>query len=178
MSPLTDEQRAEVEKSIGLAHYFAARYRVDESERDDFIQECCLSLMQAIQSDARACFSLGAIMGMRSKSAFFRLKRSRRPMTWIPRDGTRPTLIPLETPLGDEGFVLGDTIPDRGTLPDELAACREQLSRIEPHSDIERRVLIGRAQGQTFGDIAVDLGCSEPWARHILRQMTDSMSPP
>jgi DNA-directed RNA polymerase sigma subunit (sigma70/sigma32) len=100
-------------------------------------------------------------------------------MTGIPKGGMKPTVVSMSAPVGDEmDLTFGDTLPDRGTLPDEFAACREQLRGLHPKTDIERRVLLGRAEGHTFGDIGASLGCSGTWARCILDKVTDSMSPP
>jgi hypothetical protein len=175
MERLTDSQKREVEKNIGLVGFFTSRLqsRFEPGDLDDLRQEIALGLMQAVQEKEKLPCSLSTAVHWKSRAAAWRIKE-RRCMLQGNR-ATRPAVVSTSAPVGeDDGTTIGDTLPDRGTLPDKLAACREQLRGLHPKTDIERRVLLGRAQGERFSDIAEDLGCSGTWARHILRQVAGS----
>jgi len=171
-SHLSSEQRAEVLKNLGLAFHFARKYRVELQGEDDLFQEVTIGLCEAVRAEARERVSLARVAQFEAQHAFQRFKRSRRQVIGVGHEGVTPVGIPLDAPVADtDGLSFSEIIADPAPLPDDIAAAREELSRIPTRTDTEAVVVRMRAEGEDLATIGAAIGRTNQGALHILNRV-------
>jgi hypothetical protein len=160
---LTQKQTTEAADNLFLVDELVKQYRckVRPNEVDDLKSELNMELLSAVRSPALNKHSIDKIMYMNAPHALRRVIQS--------RSDNRE--ISTETPKGDSGKTLSDTVASNSPSQESTTAAREQLAVCDTMD-------ILKAKGLTYKEKADILEISPTHAQRLHKSAVRSMKKP